>query len=208
MTIASLLPFAFNLSYKILRQVDPFAFDHLQPYVGTQIQIQILPIGNFSLHIMDAKLSLKAFDPDSEPGCIIAGPLSAYLKMFSINKQFVPGNGLTIRGQTGVAQALFACIQNLDPDIAGLLEQYLPKTIVALWCEWLESLKANQVTWKETQKTHLKTYLQDEVQVLVPNILFEEFKQDIQHLQNRIHHLEKLANKTATNLTKSLLCSE
>lgn len=202
-----MIPLCFNLAQRLIRQFDSYAFDGLANYTGESIQIQIHQIGCFELCIQGNHLKMSLADGNSQPTCRISGSISAYLDMIFQYQQFVPGRGLTISGRVGVAKALFECIENLDPDFATTLEKYLPKPVVALVSQWYQNFKSTRQSQRDSRARDLKSYLQDETELLVPNELFDDFKQDIRSLKQRVQQLERglyLRDRTQ----KSALCSE
>lgn len=191
----------------ILTQLDPHAFESLSHYQDKTIHITILNHGEFVLKINKGELFLSApasNETNDHYDCYIQGALSNYLDLIFKYKTWIPGKGLTISGQSGIAQALFSCFKNLDPDFEQVLEKFFPHSIVALLSQVCERGAYDLKVWRDTRKKDLNIYLIDETHLLPSRYAMMRFEDDVLALNQACDALKKKVEGLQKN-TLSLL---
>jgi len=145
---------------------------------------------------------LNEFDGESDVR--LAGDKASLLALMK-SSDALYGSGIRIEGQLSDAEALRSIVSQLDIDIESLLAPIAGGTVAhqagrfaGLAANWLKS------TSEKTQ-ANAKEYLQEEANLLVPQILSEEFSEQLSELREgvdradaRLRRLEQRLNTAKT----------
>ncbi|MCS5709633.1 SCP2 sterol-binding domain-containing protein [Candidatus Berkiella cookevillensis] len=201
------LHFIFSSLKTLVRKLDPYVFDPLEAHENKLIGIEIQNVLTLTLQVQNKDLLL--IDSDSlqasdQYDCFIQGRLASFLDIIFKYKMFVPGQGITLKGDTHLAQAFFNCFKQMDPDCASIFEQQLPAPFVALLSLLSNNLSAELKLWHKNRKGNLRTFLQDETQCLPSKGSVQQFEVHLSNLMQQFEHLDAKLNKLMTYKVPSI----
>lgn len=192
----------------LLRKLDPYAFLPLENYENKLIGIHIHNVITLTLHIQNKDLVLRSSDSIQaidQYDCLIQGSLAAFLDIIFKYKMFVPGQGVSLVGETHLAQAFFNCFRHIDPDWESMLEQHFPTSLVTLLSLLSKNINSEFDLWRKNRKANLRAFLQDETQCLPSKDLVLQFEEQISDLMKKFEHLDaKLSKVMQQNIPSTL----
>lgn len=194
---ALLYRWLFSAFSKTLLKLDPYCFTPLAQYQHRTLCISIDRIGSLVFHVDAQALVLDEIHTQNNDrpydgyDCLLRGSLSGLLDIIFKYQQWIPGQGLIIQGNTKLAQALFDCFKQFDPDLLYALERYFPSPLLMLLSQISEPIKTEFKQWREHNTNNLRRYLIDEINVLPSRAAVNAFQQEMMQLQYDIERLEQ-----------------
>lgn len=192
------LQFIFSSLKTLMRKLDTHVFNPLEAHENKVIGIEIQNVLTLTLQVQNKDLLLIATDSleaATQYDCFIQGNLAAFLDIVFKYKMFVPGQGITLVGDTHLAQAFFNCFRRIDPDWESFFEQQLPTPFVALLSLLSNNLSAELKLWYKSRKGNLRAFLQDETQCLPSKDRVQQFEVQLSELMQQFEHLDAKLNK-------------
>lgn len=201
------LQFIFSSLKALIRNLDTHIFDSLEAHNNKLIGIEIQNILTLTLQVQNKDLLLIASDNLPAPtqyNCFIQGKLADFLDIIFKYKMFVPGQGITLAGDTHLAQTFFNCFRHIDPDWESFFEQQLPTPFVALLSLLSNNLSAELKLWHKNRKGNLRTFLQDETQCLPSRDHVQQFEAQLSDLIQQFEHLDAKLNTLINDKVPSI----
>ncbi len=184
-----------HLVNHVLKQ-DPAACQQIQRWQGFRCLLDVTSLGCLSITLIDGRIQLALNTGDAsqwpQADVVLTGQISDFvaLAMASDKANELINSRVDIDGNTDFAMAMTRLVQNLDIDWEALLSPMMGSLVAHQVGQNVRRAKRWSKQTGNSYSRAVKSYLEDEAELITPQPLVDYFNEQMDELRLRSDRLE------------------